>query len=229
VTGGALADWLATLPPDWLRDVDPAAIEAARAAYDEPPRHYHTWDHAVACVELLRTVPVQRPRPVFLALVFHDAVYVAGRADNEALSAELATALLAAPARLPADELESIARMIRATRDHHALADGLSPDERAMLDLDLAVLAAPWDVYRRYADGVEREYVPAVVSPPRFRVGRGEFLERLLARPRLYLTDAGEARWGAVARANAARELAELRARQGWGERLVAAARRIAR
>ena len=216
-----LSAWLGTIPPEWLRGCDPDVFATARAAHDVPVRHYHTWHHVVECVERLKSAAAPDPRPIFLALVFHDAVYVAGRADNEDRSASLAQRTLRGRCRLRAQELDSIDRMIRATRDHHALGPALSADERLMLDIDLAILGAPRDAYERYAAAVEREYVPAVTSAAAFRIGRARFLERLLARPRLYLTDPGERRWGAAARANAERELAALRARQGWGGRLV--------
>lgn len=224
----ALDRWLATLPTAWLRDVSPEAIAIARDAHETPGRHYHGWDHASACIELLRESDVEHARPVFLALVFHDAVYVPGAADNEARSAALASETLAAHARMPEAELDSIARMILATREHQALGERLSRDERAMLDLDLSILGAAPDVYARYAAAIEREYVPAVTTPAGFRIGRREFLGRLLARSRIYLTDAGEARWGEAARANVAREIASLRARQGWHERLVGWVGRLA-
>src|SRR6476646_7249645 len=120
MTDQQVAHWLATLPDDWTRGVDYSVIERAYAAYQSPVRHYHNWDHVVACMEQLRTVPCERPRVVVLALLFHDAIYVTGRSDNEARSAELAREVLGASASLTTGELTEIERVILATKDHHA-------------------------------------------------------------------------------------------------------------
>ncbi len=66
--------------------IDPAFI----SAYDEPGRWYHTWAHVE---QVLRDAGADPGDPshlqLVLAVVFHDAVYVPGREDNEALSAAL--------------------------------------------------------------------------------------------------------------------------------------------
>jgi predicted metal-dependent HD superfamily phosphohydrolase len=107
------------------------------------------------------------------------------------------------------DELRSMERMILATRDHHALASTLDADEQVMLDVDLSILGAPWEDYEAYARGVRDEYVPAVTTAERFRIGRSDFLMRMLERPSVYLTEEGRRRWESHARANMQRELEE--------------------
>jgi predicted metal-dependent HD superfamily phosphohydrolase len=164
---------------------------------------------------------------VFLALVFHDAVYVPGRADNEQASATLARETLSAMCGIPEMELESIERMILATRDHHGLSGTLSADEVAILDLDLSVLGASREEYSRYARQIHDEYVPAAATEMRFRIGRTEFLQRALAMPFVFLTEEGRHRWDAAARANIAWEIAELAKQQGVIEKVVSTIRSI--
>jgi len=222
-----LTEWLATLPPAWMEGCDSSAIDRARAAYETSGRHYHTWEHVVACVERLRTFPCAMPRIVFLALVFHDAVYVPGRTDNEQASATLARETLSGLCRLSDAELDTIERMILATRDHHGLSGTLTPDETAILDLDLSILGASHDEYAQYARQIHDEYVPAATTEERFRIGRKEFLAGLLGMPNVFLTAEGRRRWDAVARANIAWEIAELSKQQGGFEKVVSTIRRI--
>jgi predicted metal-dependent HD superfamily phosphohydrolase len=215
------------VPSEWMDGCDARTIDRAKAAYETGGRHYHTWEHVVACVELLKTFPSAQPRIVFLALVFHDAIYVPGRSDNEQMSATLARDTLSALCDVTATELDGIERMILATRDHHALSGTLSADEAVILDLDLSVLGGSRDEYVRYAKAIHDEYVPAAATEAQFRIGRMEFLRRMLAMPNVFLTVEGRRRWDDAARANIAWEISELTARQGFLERWISAIRRV--
>lgn len=68
--------------------------ERLAGAYRTPPRHYHGLEHLCELCERYVEIEAgpgwQHPREVLLAIVFHDAVYVAGRTDNERCSAEMA-------------------------------------------------------------------------------------------------------------------------------------------
>lgn len=227
MTDENFARWLATLPDDWTRGVNRSVIERAYAAYQSPPRHYHSWHHVIACTEQLRTVPCERPRVVFLALLFHDAVYVAGRSDNEVRSAALAREVLAASESLTAAELTTIEDLILATKDHHARLGVAGLDEAALLDIDLSILAAPRDEYMRYARQIREEWVPAVASDAEFRIGRVAFLRRMLTTPHVYLSANGQRRWDDAARANMTFELNALQNQQGLVERIVSAIQRL--
>jgi predicted metal-dependent HD superfamily phosphohydrolase len=211
-------DWLRALPPEWFKDCDPRVCEIAKAAYETPGRHYHTWAHVEDCVGKLRQFPCDAPRSIFLALLFHDAIYAAGKRDNEALSAALATSTLEVHSRVPEDERATIHRMIMATQDHHP-PEGAHHDLRVVLDIDMSILGAEEAAYRRYAKDVEREWVPSVTTPRRFRIGRIAFLQKVLDSPRIFATEEGMTRWEGNARRNVADEIDRLRARQGWLER----------
>src|SRR5690554_144693 len=73
-----------------------AQVEVLRAAYDTPPREYHDWSHVGEVLRHFRDVAAgpgwSRPAEVWLAVLYHDAIYDAGRRDNEARSARLAVA-----------------------------------------------------------------------------------------------------------------------------------------
>ena len=217
--------WVSSLPFEWTQGCPEQVFYEAREAHRSPGRHYHTWDHVLDCVEKLRAIPVEAPRPVFLALVFHDAVYVAGRADNEALSAGLAADVLGEHAGLPQAELEAIDAIILATR-HHVAPAGATRELRVALDIDMSILGSEPGRYDAYAEQVRREWVPAAATPQAFAAGRAAFLSKLLASAEIYATDEGKARWEASARENVARARARLRgSARPWARRLAWLAR----
>lgn len=207
----------------WARTVGGTDAEAAwralDAGYGAAGRHYHGWEHVA---DLLAGHDAVRDRPDFaaldftgldhdaldLAILFHDAVYDTGRADNEARSADL-LAVHAGEAAGTA-QLRAAGAMIRATAAHAASDD---PATRLMLDLDLAVLGAAPPAYAAYAVAIRREY--AAVPEMAWRFGRAGVLDRFLARPRLYQTELFHVRLEEAARANLAAEAAALRAGSG--------------
>ena len=218
-------EWFRSLPSAWLDGCELRVFEVARAAYDSPGRHYHSWTHVEDCVAKLRAMACESPRNVFLALLFHDAVYVPGRGDNEELSAEMATATLAWFSTIPEDDRALIHRMILATRHHRAAATE-PHDLRVMLDIDMSILGADEARYRRYADEVRREYVPAVTDEKRFRIGRLAFLRKLAASKAIFSTAEGAQLWDAPARGNIAWEIEHLESQQGVLERAAGLAAR---
>jgi len=197
-------------PAAWTQGCDAPVIEEARRAYGSPGRHYHTWEHVLDCAARLRDFPCGHPRTVFLALLFHDAIYVAGDTQNERRSADLAREVLGAHSRVPAEEIADIERFILATCTHVVPEEERSTDLRAVIDIDMSILGADEERYRRYAARVMREWCPSVVNEDGFRKGRAAFLRGVLASPKIYSTREGERRWESPARSNMTRELDEL-------------------
>ena len=182
--------------------VDDTLVDDLRAAYATPPRHYHTWGHALEVLGHWRTVSWDHPREALLAVLFHDAVYDVHRDDNEAASARLARERLAG---WPVD-VERVAWLIELTAGHGKGHEGLDEDARRFLDCDMAVLGADWARFQAYEEGVRAEY-SARYPGPLFRFGRRRFLEELLASERIYLSEVFAGRYEASARANLARAL----------------------
>jgi predicted metal-dependent HD superfamily phosphohydrolase len=179
--------------------------EALIRAWDEPQRFYHdqrhlTWllDEAVRRAALIRNSAFMG-----YAIWFHDAVYEPGRPDNETLSADWARTSLAHDSVLAA----RVAEVIEMTKNHAAgEAEG---DVALFLDMDIAILGAPWETYCAYAAGIRAEY-PHIVDPA-FAGGRGSFLARQLEHARTFRTDHYESKLGDTARANMRWELEEMR------------------
>jgi len=183
-----------------------------RALYATPPRHYHTFDHVLEVLGWYDEVTAgpgwDRPEEALMAVLFHDAIYRCGAADNEAQSAIAARDAIA---RWLLDvDADRVAALILLTARHGALTPGqVDRDAALFLDCDMAILGAAPDDYRRYALLVAQEWAP-VLPPGAFAAGRRAFLERLLASPAIYLTEMFTRRLEARARTNLATEIAQL-------------------
>lgn len=175
---------------------------ALLARWDEPHRAYHTREHLAACLDHWRSVRahIDEPALVGLALCYHDAIYDPKRTDNESASAELASTDLdrcGADARIR----DVVASLVLATAHQAEPAPG---DPAALVDIDLAILAAAPERYAAYVTNVRREY--AHVSEAGWRFGRAKILQHLPDRPRLY-TSGLFPTWEARARRNLTDEL----------------------
>ncbi len=174
-------------------------------AYGESQRAYHTAKHIE---EVLRWFDIvvdevgwERPIDAYLAILFHDAVYdpTAPHGDNEARSARLAQELGGAG--------ERTAEMILMTARHGSISrDDAHRDAAHFLDADTAILGSAPAEFDAYDAGIAFEY--SHVPPEPFRAGRRAFLEKMLARPRIFLSDLFHDRLDAAARANLARTIA---------------------
>jgi predicted metal-dependent HD superfamily phosphohydrolase len=183
---------------------DEGGYRRVRRAWQSMGRHYHTLSHLDACLRELDTARdlALRPAEIELALWFHDAIYRSWRRDNESQSAALAVRTLYAA---PADTVERIRLMILATTHRET---GFAGDTALLLDVDLAILGAPADIYGQFERAVRREYwwVPRA----RYVAGRSRILGALLARPAIYQTDRFFAKYEQSARANIAAALRQL-------------------
>lgn len=186
------------------------AFGALSAAYAEPLRAYHTLAHVAACLRELDTVdlPASQSRSVEIALWWHDAVYDPRRADNEARSAELAAAHLAALGE-PTPRIAEAARLIELTAGH--VPERSDACGRVIVSVDLAVLGAEELEYDAYAAAIRREY--AHLSDAEFNPGRAAVLAHFLDADVIYPEPAFERRLGDSARANLSREIARLERR----------------
>jgi predicted metal-dependent HD superfamily phosphohydrolase len=180
--------------------------------YREPHRRYHTTQHIRAVLghgqDLADEVglPASDRAALTLAACAHDVVYDAQPGEDEKASARWVRLRLG-QCGLPAACVDRVASAVLATTAH------ASPEHDIMFDLlfdaDLAILAAPDDVYDRYVTGVRMEY--SSLDDEAWQRGRARVLEDLAAREVLFFTAAARARWEATARSNIDRELRALR------------------
>jgi predicted metal-dependent HD superfamily phosphohydrolase len=182
------------------------------ASYSEPNRRYHTLAHLTAlfdCLEL-HADEIGEPARLAFAAWYHDAVYDPRRSDNEAKSAERAMKELD---NLGAGSAlrSGVVQLILATKNH--MEGGRDYDDEIFLDADFAILGAPEGAYRQYVKDVRAEY--GHVSDADWKAGRGSFLKKVAAAPRIFRTGIFEGAYGEQARKNIAWELKELEAANG--------------
>ena len=197
-------------------DLPPGQLEALRAAYAQPPRAYHDFGHVGEVMRHYAIVAAgpgwRQPAEVALAVLYHDAVYVAGKGDNEARSAQLSVQEIARWLPGAGIDAQRVAWLIELTARHgrHAPADfdaDAAPDDvRNFLDCDMAILGAAPDVFDAYDRAIAQEYAGALPAWL-FRINRRRFLRGLLACDRIYLGDFFHLRLEEKARRNLRRAL----------------------
>jgi predicted metal-dependent HD superfamily phosphohydrolase len=175
--------------------------------YGRPTRAYHNLNHLAAVLSNLDLLADEADDMVAVELAawFHDAVYDVRAEDNEGESAALAAAVLPTY-DVPADLVDEVCRLVRLTARHDP--EEWDANGRVLCDADLAILASPEPAYDDYVDAVRAEYHH--VTDREFRAGRAAVLRQLDALPTLFRTAYGQKHWEQPARANLARELAEL-------------------
>ena len=186
------------------------------AAYATPPRAYHDFNHVCEVLRHVDDVAAGpgwvQPDEVRLAVLYHDAIYEAGRKDNETRSAEVALAGIARWLPDAGIDARRVAELIELTARHGSFAPedfgntAFADDTRHFLDSDMAILGAPpalFDAYDRAIAAEYRGHVPDWL----FRINRRRFLKALLGRPRIFLSEFFHARYDAPARANLRRAI----------------------
>lgn len=149
-------------------------------------RYYHTMSHIAYMMNLLQAmvntkrICVQNPTAMKLAIFYHDIINTGGAAD-EKKSCQMMR--LKCPDREVADVAE---KLIMATA-HGCKLKELSPDMEIIHDLDLAILGDTAN-YGIYAANIRREYMRC--SHEGYKANRMRFLTALLAKRRIFLTDA---------------------------------------
>lgn len=190
-----------------LRLPTPAGVlDALLARWAEPHRRYHTPQHLRECLALFAAHRelAERPGEVGLALWFHDAVYDTAQHDNEAASADWARRVLRDAGVAP-EVAGRVDALILATRHSQV---PVTPDERLLVDIDLAILGAAPGRFEEYERQIRDEY--GFVPEDVFRDKRAAILRGFLARPAIFATAALAARFEAAARANLAGAIARL-------------------
>lgn len=187
-----------------------AQWQALREAYADPPRAYHHIGHVRDVLAHYRDVAAgpgwHRPHEVWFAVLYHDAIYVPGRSDNEARSARVAETHLARWWPQADIDHARVSALIAATARHGAwrpddfARDDDGDDMRHFLDCDMAILGAAPEVFAAYDRAIAEEY--RAVPRWLYRRRRRAFFRMLLESERIYLSDFFRERCEAQARRN---------------------------
>lgn len=173
-----------------------AAWSSLDGRYAESHRHYHDTRHLAHCLcEFdLAVEQIVRRDQVEMAIWFHDIINEPGRPDNEALSAELFRDL--AGGSMADAFIAEVVDLILVTTHRQ---DPIDPDHRILCDIDLASLGCTWECYLRDTGHLRAEFRGS--DQDYCRIKR-VFLESMLRRPRIFVTDFFYARYEHLAREN---------------------------
>jgi predicted metal-dependent HD superfamily phosphohydrolase len=202
---------------------------------NDPNRHYHTivhlWEMTMYLMLLVKAkdlscgdgvyggsgiTELQR-NAMFLAILFHDAVYDPQSSTNEEDSALLFQEFASESGLDGAhpSTTQRVTQFIIATK-HHPVADSNPVDLALFLDVDMAVLGKDPSAYKSYAGLIREEYrhVPRDV----YCAKRADVLEAFLGQPRIYGTPLMRQSLERQARDNVRAEIAALRSGIIYGE-----------
>jgi len=173
--------------------------------YEETHRAYHTFEHIDFCLNIFDKFRhlANNPDCLELAIIFHDLRYgtdVPARVNEEISALALVEVMLRYKC-LWKDTLCGMSAVLATTHDHTPSTD----DNKLIVDIDLAGLGQPWDIFLENNRNVRQEYKD--VPEDKFREGNGAVLQRFLDRTPLYYHPEIEARYGAQAKENLARWL----------------------
>ncbi|MCP3887437.1 MAG: hypothetical protein GY702_00990 [Desulfobulbaceae bacterium] len=174
--------------------------------YSEKHRHYHTLHHVNACLKHLDEIAgrIVDLKTVEIALWFHDIIYDPKRNDNEKKSAEYAKAFLGS-VNLASDVILKIVHLVALTK-HPSNPE--TNDEKYLIDIDLAILAANKERYDRYESSIRKEYgfVPSFL----YKKGRKKILMSFAKSDRIYSSEYFYEKYENQARRNIKRAMANL-------------------
>jgi pantetheine-phosphate adenylyltransferase len=127
--------------------------EEVLVRYDEHHRYYHNFNHLQEVLIELRNKQVVDDDELFLAAVFHDAVYDSRKQDNEEQSALLFKEE-AKNASYPQDKTEVIAQLILDTKYHQPTTE----KSKLLIDADLNIFNASTARLIEYEKQILKEY-----------------------------------------------------------------------
>lgn len=175
--------------------------------YIEGHRFYHTMDHIESMLDGYdKYFNGCFTEAEFLAIVYHDIVYLPWASGNEENSAAMLNAHHKLYfSKVKQEVIDEASTIILATKH-----DGTPVSEAAkrVVDLDMMILGKAEDIYEKYRSNTRREY--GMFSDEQWNQGRKIVLQRFLDMPRIFITDSMHDRFEERARSNIQKELEQL-------------------
>ena len=174
-----------------------------------PDRVYHGLGHVEDLLDLIKNAPVSEKDKELLSAAawFHDIVYdvKSGSPENEEKSIAFFRNY---PTSFNTENKKRIEAIVRATSAH--LKDETHDDHliNLFLDFDMHSFGRSYDVFSHYSGQVRDEYLAAGYDKDLVASGQASFLEKLLAKDKIYRTEYC-ASWENPARENIKKRLLE--------------------
>jgi predicted metal-dependent HD superfamily phosphohydrolase len=180
-------------------------LEEIIIAYSKPKRYYHTISHVLEVLEQFQQINTDKqwknPKEVYLAIVFHDAIYDYGGKDNELQSAVFARQCIQKHLHEEID-ISYVQHLIKLTAIHGSLTPSdVSSEEALFLDCDMAILGSSSVRFCQYETNIEKEYT-TIYSPEMYKIGRKQFLQKLASANRIFLSSRLHEQYDEQARQN---------------------------
>lgn len=173
--------------------------------YSSAGRYYHTKIHVQEMLVHYQQVHhlLERPLEVYLAIIFHDMVYVPNNQDNEMQSVKYAMTFIAAYGLAGLVDVDIISRLILLTATHTKIKVSLTSDEKLFIDMDMAILGTSWERFLEYDREVEQEY-RAYYNERQYLFGRSGFFRSICPDmdKRIFCSDHFYERYEEIAKAN---------------------------
>ena len=178
--------------------------------YSESHRKYHNLQHLRELFSYVDEYEdlIEEKALVELAIWYHDVIYSVLRpAKNELKSAQFA--LKEIPEGVLSEaEKERLFCWIESTKKHAIPEKHATLSGQLFMDFDMAIIAAPREKYKVYAQSIRDEY--GIYPDLLYKPGRRKALESFLAGGELFLTDIFRDKYEEKARNNLRYELESL-------------------
>lgn len=151
--------------------------------YTSNSRHYHNLEHLKNMLSELIQIQseVEDLDCLLFAIFYHDIVYKSTKSNNESQSALFFQKRIA---KTSFQNLKKCMLQIEATKEHKTSADS---DTNILLDLDLSILGKPSEEYRKYTEGIRKEY--QIYPDFLYKKGRKKVLNSMLELESIFKTD----------------------------------------
>jgi len=173
--------------------------------YCSKNRHYHNLSHIYNMLiqaEEIKTIIVDYDAFRF-SIWYHDIIYKATKKNNEEKSAEFAKKRLKS-INFDQKQLKNVEKLIKSTQKHDIVSDD-NDDNAYLLDIDLSILGAQWDVYHLYIQNIRKEY--AIYPNMIYKKGRKKAMHHFLERRPIFFTKLYRDKFEAQARFNIEKEI----------------------
>ncbi|WP_299098423.1 hypothetical protein [uncultured Winogradskyella sp.] len=173
--------------------------------YTSKNRNYHNLSHLhnmFLQLEAFET-KIEDLECLKFAIWYHDIIYKSTNKDNEERSATFAENALML-LNFDDSSVKKVKKLILSTKKHKLLLTE-NMDNAYLLDLDLSILGADWEIYKLYIQNIRKEYkiYPNIIYKP----GRKKVLQHFLERDSLYFTERFKTKFEKQARNNLNREI----------------------